>query len=48
MDAEVLIWTLVFLGGTTVILIGLLVWAFKKDREKTRAADADGGAGSPS
>lgn len=43
MDAEVLIWTLVFLGGTTLILIGLLIWAFKKDREKTRADAESGG-----
>lgn len=41
---EVLVWTLIFLGGDTVIVIFLMWWAFKKDREKARivAGDRDG------
>ncbi len=34
---EVVIWTLVFLGGTLLILVGLMAFAAKKDREKMRA-----------
>lgn len=34
MDAEVLVWTAVFLGGDVLVLILLLFWAVKKDREK--------------
>jgi predicted membrane-bound mannosyltransferase len=33
---EVVIWTLVFLGGSALIVIFLLSWAFKKDRDKLR------------
>lgn len=36
MDAATLIWTLVFFGGTVVILAFLLIWAIRKDREKVR------------
>lgn len=34
---DVVVWTLVFLGGTLLILLGLMAFAAKKDREKTRA-----------
>lgn len=34
MDTEVLVWTTVFLGGDILVLILLLLWAVKKDREK--------------
>lgn len=33
---DVVIWTLVFLGGTLVILLSLMAFAAKKDREKAR------------
>lgn len=39
MDAEVLVWTIVFIGGDVLVLILLLFWAVKKDREK-RAGSA--------
>jgi hypothetical protein len=35
---DVVIWTTVFLGGDLLIVIFLLAWAFKKDREKARLA----------
>jgi hypothetical protein len=39
---DVVIWTTVFLGGDLLIVIFLLAWAFKKDREKARlATEAD-------
>ncbi len=34
---DVVVWTLVFLGGTLLILLGLMAFAAKKDREKARA-----------
>ncbi|MGP4028672.1 hypothetical protein [Actinomadura sp. 3N407] len=40
MDTEVLVWTVIFLGGDLLVLILLLFWAVKKDREK-RAAPGD-------
>lgn len=45
---DVVIWTAVFFGGDLLILIFLLAWAFKKDREKkarlaTEGAEADEG-----
>jgi hypothetical protein len=37
---DVVIWTLIFLGGDVLILIFLMVWAVRKDREKAaRLAD---------
>lgn len=33
---DVVVWTLVFLGGTVLILLGLMAFAAKKDREKAR------------
>ena len=36
MDAETLIWTLVFFGSTVVIVAFLLSWAIVKDRQKSR------------
>ncbi|GGX76926.1 hypothetical protein GCM10007160_00090 [Litchfieldella qijiaojingensis] len=39
---DVVIWTLIFLGGDLLILIFLLAWAVKKDREKAaRLTDED-------
>lgn len=31
---DVVIWTLIFVGGDLLILVFLMVWAAKKDREK--------------
>lgn len=39
MDAEVLVWTIVFVGGDLAIVIFLLLWAVKKDRQKARTTD---------
>lgn len=41
MDAEVLIWTLVFFGGTIAVVLTLMGWAIRKDRAKSRAPGAD-------
>ncbi|WP_281354388.1 hypothetical protein [Phytoactinopolyspora halotolerans] len=41
---DVVIWTLIFLGGDLLILIFLLSWAVKKDREKARLAEGEDGA----
>lgn len=38
---EVAVWTTLFVGGDLLILIFLLMWAVKKDREKTRAGSGD-------
>lgn len=35
-DIEVVLWTLVFLGGNLLIVILLLAYAFRRDREKAR------------
>ena len=35
---DVVFWTLVFLGGDILILVLLLFWAVKKDREKATPA----------
>lgn len=35
---DVLIWTLIFLGGDLAIIVFLVFWAWKKDREKAAAA----------
>ncbi|WP_281353367.1 hypothetical protein [Phytoactinopolyspora mesophila] len=35
---DVVIWTLVFLGGSVVLVTFLLIWAWRKDREKQRLA----------
>lgn len=35
---DVVIWTLIFLGGDLLIVVLLLAFAFKKDREKARLA----------
>lgn len=51
---DVVLWTLIFLGGDLLIVIFLLAFAFRKDREKARlaaepvqglAAEPDQGAG---
>jgi hypothetical protein len=34
MDAETLVWTLIFFGGTVLITGFLIFWAWKKDRER--------------
>lgn len=36
MDAEVIAWTLVFLGGDLLVVLALIGFAIKKDREKAR------------
>lgn len=35
---DVVVWTLVFLGGNLLIVTFLLAYAYKKDREKARHA----------
>lgn len=40
MNAETLAWTLVFFGGDLCVVVALIAFAVKKDREK-------GGAGNP-
>jgi hypothetical protein len=35
---DVVIWTLVFLGGSVLLVAFLLTWAWRKDREKQRLA----------
>jgi hypothetical protein len=36
---EVFVWTLIFLGGTALVLAFLVYWAWKKDREKSQTTD---------
>ncbi|PSK99129.1 hypothetical protein CLV30_11830 [Haloactinopolyspora alba] len=37
---EVAVWTAVFLGGDLLVLIFLILWAVRKDRQKAaRASD---------
>lgn len=35
---DVVVWTLIFLGGDLLIVIFLMAFAVKKDREKARLA----------
>lgn len=45
MDAETWIWTLIFFGGTVVIVAWLFYWSWKKDWTKAQAGvhdDEDG------
>lgn len=43
---DVVVWTLIFLGGDLLIVIFLLAFAFVKDREKARlAAESEQGDG---
>ncbi|WP_216843956.1 DUF2681 domain-containing protein [Phytoactinopolyspora alkaliphila] len=42
MDAETFIWTLVFFGGTVLIVAFLFYWSWKKDREKSRGDEPEG------
>lgn len=44
MDADVIAWTLVFLGGDFLVVLALIGFAVKKDREKARTADDTGEA----
>lgn len=37
MDFEVIFWTAVFFGGDVLVLVLLILWAIKKDREKASA-----------
>jgi hypothetical protein len=39
---DVVVWTLVFLGGDLAVVIFLLAFAVKKDREKARRAAESG------
>lgn len=39
MDFEVIFWTAVFFGGDILVLVLLIIWAIKKDREKARAGN---------
>lgn len=41
MDAETWIWTLIFFGGTVVIVALLFYWSWKKDRAKSHVAGPD-------
>lgn len=34
---DVVVWTLIFVGGDVVVLVFLLWWAAKKDREKAES-----------
>lgn len=34
MDAEVIAWTLVFFGGDLLVVLALIAFAIKKDRQK--------------
>lgn len=36
---DVVVWTLIFLGGDLLILVFLLIWAFRKDQEKAQLAN---------
>jgi hypothetical protein len=40
-DAETLIWTLIFFGGTVLIVAFLFYWSWKKDREKRQIVESD-------
>ena len=37
MDFEVIFWTTFFFGGDILVLVLLLLWAIRKDKEKARA-----------
>ncbi|WP_246222496.1 DUF2681 domain-containing protein [Phytoactinopolyspora limicola] len=41
MDTETWIWTIVFFGGTVVIVAFLLYWAWKKDRGRASGPEDD-------
>lgn len=43
MDAATLIWTLILFGGTIVVVVWLLGWAWSADKKK-RAGDDGVGA----
>lgn len=36
---DVVVWTLIFVGGDVLILLFLVLWAIRKDREKAAARD---------
>lgn len=42
MNAEVIAWTIVFLGGDLIVMLALIGFAMKKDREKARTAAESG------
>lgn len=42
MDAEVIAWTLVFFGGDLLVVLALIAFAIKKDREKARTERGTG------
>lgn len=44
MDAETFIWTLVLFGGTIVIVVWLLIWAWRSDRGKAETTEPEADA----
>jgi hypothetical protein len=36
-DFEVIFWTAFFFGGDILVLVLLIIWAMRKDREKAQA-----------
>jgi hypothetical protein len=40
-DFEVIFWTAFFFGGDILVLVLLILWAIKKDREKARAGNGN-------
>lgn len=41
MDVETFIWTLVLFGGTIVVVVWLLIWAWRIDRAKSGRTEQD-------
>ncbi len=41
MDFEVIFWTTFFFGGDILVLVLLILWAMRKDREKARAGNSN-------
>jgi hypothetical protein len=40
-EFEVIFWTAFFFGGDILVLVLLILWAIKKDREKARASNSN-------
>lgn len=38
---ETIVWTVIFVGGDILVLIGLLAFAMHKDRQKMRASQSE-------
>jgi hypothetical protein len=41
MEFEVIFWTAFFFGGDILVLVLLILWAIKKDREKAHASNGN-------